>query len=471
MKIKLAIIGLLLICQCCAQQHWQALGLGVQNFNTTTYIYSDTIDNLMYIGGPFNQVDGNNVRGIASWNGTNWDPLGDGIDSFPSGGSYPGNTWGMTRFGSYLYSCGNFRWAGEVPARYLARWNGVVWDTIPGGQPNNVVDDIMVYNNELYICGTFDSVGNIPASGIARWDGAAWHAIGNNYPFAPSGWILKMIFYHNDLYVGGIYDDPQGNTCRLAKWDGTSWQFLTTDLTGSIADVWDFAVYNDELYVSGLFYAGIGNNPGNSIMRWNDTTWRDVGGSAEFYSHNVPQVRQMCVYNGKLFCAGNFEIMGGIFAFGLASWDGTNWCGYNTSFTVNSQECGTFNLAFYNDTLYVGGGFAIVEGDTMIGIAKWIGGNYVDTCGNATGITESHPNNLDFSLYPNPISNMGTFEAHGTNENFTLVIFDQLGREVFRKISDGIRLDFTTEGITPGFYYYNIMQEGEVQKSGKMIVE
>lgn len=468
MKIKLTIIGLLHVCQCCAQQHWQAMGLGLQNPNSTTSMYNDTVNNLLYIAGQFGEVNGNNQRGIAAWDGVSWYSLGDGIDSCSTCGTLTNGTWDMARFGSYLYIAGGFDWVGEIGAKNLARWDGVNWDTIPGGQPNGSVGDIEVFNNELYICGWFDSVGNVPTCGIARWDGSSWQDVGN-YDFAASGDLAEMEFYHGNLYVGGLFDDPQSNSCRLAKWDGSSWQFMTNDLTGSIVDVRDFIVYDDELYVSGLFYQAAGN-AGNSIMRWNDTIWRDVGGSAGFYSHNVPQVRQMYVHNGKLFCAGNFEIIGGIFAFGLASWDGTNWCGYNTSFTVNSQECGTINLAFYQDTLYVGGGFFIVDGDSMNGIAKWIGGGYVDTCGNTTGISEQSNLITLLHVYPNPSSSIITFQFLD-NSTHEIMVSDQLGREIWRKESSESTVEFPANDFSAGMYFYRIEESGTIKATGKLMVE
>ena len=263
---------LTLLCQCCFAQHWQSLGTGLASFTSTTDIFTDTVFNKLYVAGPFTRVDGDTVWGIASWDGSNWDSLGHGIDRFALGNFPPGNTWGMAHYGGYLYIGGSFTLTGYDSSLFLSRWDGTNWSAIPGGQPNGVVDDMLVYNNELYICGVFDSIGNISASGIAKWNGSMWQPIGNNYNFDSTGSVLRMTFYRGNLYVGGVFEDPQGNTCRLAKWDGVSWQFMTTDLVGGTADIHDMEVYNDELYVSGLFYAGVGNKPSNCIMRWNDTT-------------------------------------------------------------------------------------------------------------------------------------------------------------------------------------------------------
>jgi hypothetical protein len=465
---SLRIFLLSLLCQACFAQHWQPMGNGLKNFGATTQMFTDTINDKLYVAGPFTKVDDNIVPGIAGWDGNGWDSLGHGIDNYTSGPFPPGNTWGIDRLGSYLYIGGNFSWTGYAQSEYLSRWDGTAWSTIPGGQPNHSVVDVVAYNNELYICGVFDSVGNVSANGIARWDGAAWHAIGSNYNFSANGSVLKMQFYHGNLYVGGMFQDPLGNTCRLAKWDGITWQFMTNDLNG---DVWDLEIFNDELYLSGSFYQTSGN-VGNCIMRWNDTTWSDVGGGVDVYMSSNPVIKDMCIHNGKLYCTGYFAQVGGITAMALASWDGTNWCGYNTSFQINTQECGGINIAFYHDTLYVSGGFTLVEGDTMYAIAEWIGGNFVDQCGNTTGINESISFDGSILLFPNPANQVVIIECKEMLIDVGVIIIDQLGREVRReRINNNRQFEISTVDLTEGMYFYQLIEKGEKKAHGKFIVQ
>jgi hypothetical protein len=467
------IVLLSLFCQCCFAQHWQSLGTGL-NYAATCF-FSDTVSDRLYVGGPFTRVNNDTVWGIASWNGNSWDSLGHGIGRFTNN-FLPGNTWGMTHFGNDLYVGGNFKWTGNASSKYLSRWDGTNWNTIQGGQPNSAVLGIINYNNELYICGVFDSVGNVPANGIAKWNGTSWQAIGNNYTFVTptDGNISEMQFYHGNLYIGGIFDDPSGNTCRLAKWDGTNWQFLTNDLRGSVAEAWDMKVYNDELYVSGLFYQAAGN-AANCIMRWNDTTWRDVGGSVDFYSVSSPQVRDMRVHNGKLYCTGSFEIIGGIMAMGLASWDGTEWCGYNPDFETNNQFAGPFNLDFYHDTLYVGGGFRLVESDTVFNIAEWIGGNYVDTCGAInTGISEHATSSIELSIFPNPSNGMVSVTGEiNAQDEIVFDVFNLLGQVVHEEKQSPVQMinrQIDLSSLADGVYMVQV-RTGNKSFTQKIIIQ
>ena len=467
MRTLILLFGLI-ISQCCfAQQHWDSLGM--LNMRTTV-LYGDSVTNKLYVCGQFSRVNGEIIRGVATWDGTQLDSVGHGIDYDTIVNIYPGNSWAMVRRDSCLYLAGGFRRAGYVNSQFLTRWNGSAWDSIPGGQPNDVVDGMILYNNDIYISGVFDSVGSVAASGIAKWNGASWSAIGNNFPFvtAWTGAVYQMEFYHGNLFVAGNFYDPQGNLCYLAKWDGVVWQFLGADLQCGFGGVADMTVYNDELYVSGFFVEG-GGNVATSIMRWNDTLWRDVNGSVQFVVNNYPMVQNMTVHNGKLYCVGNFEMIGNVPALGLASWDGTTWCGYGTDFTFQSQYAGAGCIGFFRDTLYVGGNFREVNGDTIKFVAQWVGGSYVDTCGTAVGIPEAQTLSSSVLVYPNPSNTIITFQF-SNDASREIIITDQLGREIWRQESNDNAISISVSDFADGIYFYSIQDAEGSKANGKFVV-
>jgi len=474
MKIARIVLVLMLVSRCCLAQHWQSMGSGLDWY--TTKLYEDTVSDQLFVGGAFGFANSQIVRSTATWNGFAWGPLGVGTNVCPwgSGGGY--NVWAIVRYGGYIYFGGNFDCVANLDnTKSFARWSGSAWDSVPGGKipsSGGVVDDLIVNNNELYVCGTFNTIGSLSANGIAKWDGTIWSTVGNNYNFVNQGHVGKMAFYHGNLYVGGTFLDPQGNVCRLAKWDGNSWQFFTSTPSGGLAQVSDLKVYNDELYVSGEFYYG-GGNPGTAIMRWNDTTWRDVGGSVQMGVFNqYPTVRQMCVYDGKLYCVGNFERIGGVDALGLASWDGNQWCGYDSHFDYSGPNdfVGATNIAFFRDTMYVGGGFQYMDTMQVNYIARWVGGNFVDTCGTAVGVFE----NLMFInrvlVYPNPASEIITFGFSDSPQSRSLIIYDQLGREILREETNENMISLSVESFAEGMYFYKVIQDGSSSATGKFIV-
>lgn len=465
-RIVFLAILLLGVSSNCSAQLWQNPASGLDHDPTT--LYYDSLTNRLIAGGLFRKADNKWITGIAAWNGTQWDSLGHGLDFIDTITNYsPGHVRGIRRFGNYLYCGGSFQRAGYDTIWALARWDGSNWDTVPGGTITRFksVHDIKVYNNELYICGGFDSVGNVPACGIAKWDGTTWSAIGPNYPFtAQFRLVTKMEFYHGNLYVAGNFDDPSGTQCRLAKWDGNNWTFLTNVVAGGIATVADMQVYNDELYVAGLFLQSVGN-VANCIIRWNDTTWRDAGGSVQIGSNSFPQIFDMDVHNGKLYCAGNFQKVGGIDAPFLASWDGTNWCAFGSVFDNTIGQ-----IAFLNDTMYVAGGFWTIDGDSINYIAQWLGGNFVDTCGNATGIIESPALSTSVQVFPNPVSDVVTFQFSSVPTPHSVMVTDNLGREIWRQETDNLTIEFPAYAFANGIYFYTIFKGAE-RCSGKFIIQ
>ncbi len=446
-------------------QQWSCVGDTLNS--APTKLFYDSINDRLITAGVFSKIGDEWITGIASWNGTTWDSIGHGIDFYDTiGNNTAGNVHALCYFNNQLYCGGSFQKAGFVLTNGLARWNGIVWDSVPGGDIPDfcVVHDMDVYNNELYICGSFDSVGAIPADGIAKWNGSTWAAVGGNYPFsAPSGIVTRLKFYHGDLFVSGNFLDSAGNTCRLAKWNGNGWQFLNSVVQGGISSVWDIEVYNDELYVSGLFYASQGS-VATGIVRWNDTIWRDVGGSVEIGTNAFPTITDMEVYAGKLYCGGNFNIVGGISAEHFASWDGTNWCGYQTTFDNKITQ-----LAFYDDTLYVSGGFQIINGDTLPWMAKWIGGSFVDTCGNTTGIDEPEPVQ-GVLVYPNPASETVIFQFDGSVQARLIIIFDARGREVWSQNTSDLNVVLPAAEFSNGIYFYAVTDSELQLTTGKFIV-
>lgn len=460
------------MCTVCSAQHWQTLQDGLEKY--TTELYTDTVSNNLFVGGVFKSVNNNTVWGIADWNGVQWDSLGSGIDD-SSFTNRPAATYAIQRYGNWIYVGGAFQEAGNLNAPAFARWNGSNWDTVPGAHmmPFDVIYDAAVYNNELYVCGSFDSIGNTPANCIAKWNGITWQIVGNNYAFTSPNLTLslrKMEFYNGGIYVSGFFFDPSGNPCKLAKWDGNAWIFFPNQLLG-LGTVMDMKVYNNKLYLGGLFHTPANPNNGHSIISWNDTVWSGVGGGVQIIVNQNPTIISMRVHNGKLFCVGNFEQIGGISAMGLGTWDGTNWCGYDTDFKNNGQFCGATDIAFYNDTMYLGGGYQTADGDTVNYVAKWIGGSFIDTCGFISTGFEDNLSVPVISFFPNPASTNTTFQnldMHSTE----LVILDSFGRKVLiQKLNGEKQIEISVADLANGMYFFQYTGEGGTIATGKFIVQ
>ena len=337
------------------------------------------------------------------------------------------------------------------------KWNGTSWDT-SGLSVNAPVCALYVYNGELYVGGNFTVIAGISAIGLAKFDGANWSAIGN-MPFTVFTSVNTIAEYSGELYIGGQFGTSFGGG-NLARWNGSQWNAVGVGISGGWDAVDCFEVYGNQLYIGGMFTVADGN-VGNYIAKWDGIALSDVGGGL-----GGGQVHDLMVFNSELYVAGAFNYAGGIWAQAIAKWNGNNWCGFGD--TLNNR---ILALASYQGELYIGGGCWIISTDTLAGVAKWIGGNYVDTCGNMTGIDEENSySNFVVSVFPNPISQAAIFQFNGPEELRTIIIYDQAGREIWRKETDVNLVEFSAEGYSPGIYFYRVKQTEEMKASGKFII-
>lgn len=434
-------------------QHWQPLRDGIDWMGVNN-MYEDTVDNLLYVVGAFKTVDSMNIRGIAKWNGVKWDSLGSGMDDNQS--SFPQNTWAVCKFQNEIYAGGAFWKTGNIWTKFIAKWNGTNWDSL-NSRLNSSVENFLVHDNELFVCGVFSNAGGITTNNIAKWDGTQWTGMGfPNYASRMS----CMVFYKSELYVGGTIQDSLGYPVNIARWDGVNWKPVGNGISGGMAFVSSFAIYNDELYVGGYFLK-VDGNAGNFIQKWNGFSWSGVGGEFDDY------VKNLWVYNNELYAGGVFTKAGGVQANRIAKWNGTEWCGLGSTIwnTVTS-------IKTYNDSLIIGGGFNLIDGDTINSIAKWVGGNYVDTCGNTSGIQELTINQNELQLYPNPFTNSATLQTSKPLQNASLFIFDMLGEEVksFHNLN-GTEINIFRNGMKSGLYFFTLLDTKGFIGNGKLIIE
>jgi hypothetical protein len=343
----------------------------------------------------------------------------------------------------------------QVPAAYLATWDGIQWDTLPGGKLNNVVYNFEIYNNELYVVGGFDSIGNMEANGIAKWNGVTWSAVYNIPKLSPTGSNLmySMKAYQGNIYVAGNFYNTTTNIRDIVMYNGVSWQSVGSPpgMYGSLNAVADMEVYNNELYVVGDIRK-VDGNAGNFIQKWDGLQWYDVGGGVSF---EVWDIRK---YNNELYIAGNFQYAANsmVKASKIAKWDGSQWCGLRDSIdnTITSIE-------FYHDTLIVAGGFWTLGGDTIHKIAQWNGGNYTDTCNVYVGINDIENFNHEVSIYPNPTTGSFTIDI-GNFKQANLEIYNLSGQLILQKTFVDNTTHVNLTNYPKGLYLVKIIADNKV---------
>lgn len=412
MKKLFILIAILLYSTFANSQNWQTLDMGVNE--GVASIFCDSVDTMLYVTGSLiSNASGIPVNQVARWNGAAWDSVPNSYNRFifPIGrynGELYAEDMNLTTF-SYC----------------ISKWNGSSW--IPFAYPSGgVIGKIFQEGTDMYAIGSFDSINGIAASKVAKFDGSSWSAI-DTTKWGSGGGVNSAVFYNGDLYIAGSIWNWDNSILTIAKWNGSSWVALGSGIMGPLAYAKNLVVYQGELYASGSFLTNYGNADYN-IQRWDGSTWKAVGGGV---TGSTPtsngQINGMIVYDNKIYVAGIFQYAGGgVPARYIASWDGTNWCSSGAQPGSPLQA-----LGILNNELYVG----INSDDTLDlnYIAKWIGGPFSDSCtANVASIYETDQT-LDASVYPNPADEEVNIEFHAELNDVSLRIQNIIGQQMYFK--------------------------------------
>jgi hypothetical protein len=411
-----------------------------------------------------------------------------------------------------MYVGGNICQNNHIGENHIYRFNGIVWDTLPAIF-DNYTYSLSIYNNELYIGGVFEQVNGINSRGLVKWDGNNFEYFG--YRFNDFVTMLKVI--DDKLLVGGVFslvdsiqasglvwyngidftplplnsynlfqpfdavkydslliiigniDDTLDYNIVCLK-DGEWIDFPGGGILGSDAAVADVEICDNKLYVGGYFYKNWGN-AGNFIQYFDGIDWKEVNGGTSYFPNSTENAQVHCLktHNGKLYAGGLFNYAGGVPANKLAVWDGIKWCGLGNVFNEWGR---VFSIEFYKDTLFVFGGFTQIDDIQVFGIAKWLGGDFVDTC-SVVGINEVIAENENIQIYPNPAFNSLTINATNLMEQTgtkgtEYSIIDKLGREVKNGMINDFPYTVLIENLNEGLYVI-ILQNDRINEKRKFV--
>jgi trimeric autotransporter adhesin len=182
--------------------------LGDRKRVETLVVYQDRL----IAGGSFLSVDGVSAKRVASWNGSEWSALAQGIE--PTQGS--ATVYCLTVIGDTLYAAGRFRFAGDQLANNIAKWDGQRWlplGAIPGC--DGPVLALAEVHGTLIAGGDFTHAGGIEARSIAQWDGHGWSPLGSGI----NGVVESLAFDGTTLYAGGSFTSAGGIASHyIAAW-------------------------------------------------------------------------------------------------------------------------------------------------------------------------------------------------------------------------------------------------------------
>lgn len=433
---------------------WESLPL---DFNEKPWvIYYDAVEDASYVGGTFTTV------GDSACNVVRIDENGYTLLPF----SPLGTQYDMLRYDDKLYVSGSGG---------LVSWDGNDWTFIDS---INDVGSMTLHEGHIWAVVNMNTdTGTLRT--VARWNDTFWINTYRADTLVGEWTIRDLVFFQGELYIAGnLNPSDYPEIKEIARFDGTRWRDVGEFQSNALASVWRLVVWNDTLYVGGQFDE-ISGSPGNGIAKWDGQQWHRLNNGV--WQGGGPAITDIAVFNNELYVTGWFYIVDGInqgyddwTSKGFAKWDGSRWCTLGTAASNVMVTMGNFR-----DELYIMGGFDSMNNEPMNRMAKWIGGDYADSCSEAgVGIDELNVSNHQYSLqlFPNPASAELTLQFKQEHPGSVgLAIKDIAGRTVRREApryyNEGEKkLELDVSSLVPGMYLVTLYGE-TFRQSQKLVIQ
>jgi len=274
---------------------------------------------------------------------------------------------------------------------------------VPAGDGFNFeVRELYVDNNlnTMYAGGGFWMSGNTSVQYIAQWTGSDWDSLTS---FQNSSTVLTMINFDNQLHVGGF---SISNEASLRRWDGSDWETVGGGTNGIVHDL---AVFQGELYVVGS-YSIVGNIVAHGVSKWDGSNWHSLDFPNHELGQNFVTVNAIAFYNDELYIGGGFRDASGV-RVNIAKYDGQNW--QTVGGGLVGQFAAVFDLEVYGNELYVSGRFNTTEGNLENSIIRWDGNNWIGLGGGVYNEGDEFGGVYDLEIIDGKLIVGGSFNRAG----------------------------------------------------------
>jgi hypothetical protein len=274
--------------------------------------------------------------------------------------------------------------------------------------------------NELFIGGYFSTYSNDTMVGVARWNGSNMTTFGcgiewNCDPSIFVWWtqpVYEIISFHNIIFATGSFDLAGGLQVNgIAKWDGTNWNNIGSGLKnrdGSMGVGNGFKIIDNELYVFGIFDS-ISGKACNSFAKFDGISWSEVHNFPVFSSlaGDMNWIYDIAEFNNELYVCGNFDNYPLMTISYITKWDGSNWV--NVGNGINGGIIDARKMVVYKNELVVAGRFSKIVNPTNPGenIGKWDGTQWSELGSGTDDII------LDMKVRDNDLYICGNFSHAG----------------------------------------------------------
>ncbi len=365
----------------------------------------------IYAMGEFYTIAPGNVCGLAKWDGTSWQSVGDLL--FTSVNSIDADSLGN------LYVSGSIKDSQDSTHWIVAMWNGTQWKQL-GEMDEGMGILIVDHSGKVY---GYSSV----CSGLSVWRDNKW--IPAAIEIGLNGQVSSIFVdsIRGYVYVGGDFNAAGGTVLHgVARWDGQKWESFGRDSYHSVTAITGNT--KGEIVISTWAKSS------QVLVRFSDGIWDTIG------QFNVPGRCYALAYDVTdtlLYAGGSFDSIGGIAARNIVCWDGTSWKALGTGISGDYVEA---IVADRNCNIYAGGSFERAGYTVAHNIAKWDGTSWQSL---SKGIRKDPSSFHPVSALA--IDDGGNLYAGGEFSEAGFVAANNIARW------DGARWNSLAEGITSNF--------------------
>lgn len=409
--------------------------------NTVNVIVADTVSQVVYVGGSFNNsISGVSCSGVAMWingfAGWDWAPVGTGVN---------GEVTALMLHNNKLYVGGNFTQAGSVAAKNVAVYDIALGQWQAMGQLDSTVRAFAVYNGSVYAAGTFTGY-------FSKWNGTAWQDIAQGYLYGQEARTLEV--WDNKLVIGGNFELATGALRRhVATYDGT---YMGTMGMGTLTPVNDFEAHNGKLYAAcDLYFQS--DSAGLCFFDSNDWQVELKPNMQMIAMFNGVAIRKICSKGNALVAAGDFNCGGGM-TYGNNLMLVEKQTYDTTTYTIVSPllvtDAGVNDVVLSGNNLYFGGNFVTnMYTDTLNHVG------YLEML--ATGINDEPVKSVKLNVYPNPAHDVVRIET-GSMAMHVVELIDLTGKTVVKVNATGATQNISTQHLPAGIYTVRVITNNGV---------
>jgi hypothetical protein len=319
----------------------------------------------LYMGGLFTSAGSTVGNCITRWDGTTWNAVGGGVSGNFSGAANGQRILAIATNSTALYAGGIFTSAGGVSASGVAYWDGSNWNPMGSGVDFTVNSIVAGSGNRIWVGGQFTNAGGIYSRGLTSWSSGSWQNLGN---VEGTNGIVFALAYDGGtkIYAGGQFYTAGGvNATNIACYDvnSSTWTALGPGLMRGKVSALAYA--NGTLYAGGTF-TNAGATAVYRVAQWNGANWSALG--TGIFGNGAATVNGITVSGGNVYVTGNFTNAGGVVSTNIAYWDGSQWQGMGSG--LDNTRLGSTVAASGND-IYVGGNFNFAGDKSSVQIAHW----------------------------------------------------------------------------------------------------